>query len=286
MSTASAAVSAGMRAGAIDTSRMCRTCSFSIGPNGAGRARADDGNLALQIDERLEDRLVPAERVPCRPEIVGLVDRHLPLAVVAERRRLENRGAADFLDRGREIRLARDARERRDRQAVLGEKRLLAQPVLRDRQRAAVGPDDRVRFGRGGGGRGHVLEFEGHDVDSLREGRDRLDIVVRRVDFDVGDLAGGRVVLGRECVDAIAKTARGHREHAAELTASENADDGAWRDHCGWRIADRGLIVECGLRIDRSAIRHPPSAMSEAPASHLITLALTVGLQLRAQVGT
>ena len=79
---------------------------------------------------------------------------------------------------------------------MVGEKRLLAQAMLRDRQRAAVRPDDRVRFGRGRGRCRHVLELEGDDVDPLRKGANRIDVVVRRVDLDVGDLAGGGVVLG------------------------------------------------------------------------------------------
>jgi hypothetical protein len=38
-------------------------------------------------------------------------------------------------------------------------------------------------------------------------------------------------VLGRERMDAVAKTARGHREHAAELSASQDADGRAGGDH-------------------------------------------------------
>ena len=128
--------------------------------------------------------------------------------------------------------------------------------MLRDRQRSPVGPDDGVllRF-RDGVGR-HVLELEGDDVDGLREGADGVHVVVRRVDLDVGDLPGRRVVIGRERVDAVAETARRHREHAAELPAAKHADGGAG-----------GIIADCGLRIiadpNQSAIRNPQSAMSQ-----------------------
>ena len=57
-----------------------------------------------------------------------------------------------------------------------------------------------------------------------RTSRIAIEVVVRRVDLDVGDLAGRRVVLGRERVDAVAEAAGGHGEHAAELAAAEHAD--------------------------------------------------------------
>ncbi len=79
-------------------------------------------------------------------------------------------------------------------------------------------------LGGGGRRRRHVLEFEGDDVNGLREAADRVQVVVRRVDLDVGNLSGRRVVLGRERVDAVAEAPRSHREHAPELTAAQYAD--------------------------------------------------------------
>ena len=70
---------------------------------------------------------------------------------------------------------------------------------------------------------GHVLELEGDDRHMAREFANRVEIVIRRRDFDVGDLAGRRVGLGRKRVDAIAHPPRSNREHAAKLAAAEHA---------------------------------------------------------------
>ena len=65
----------------------------------------------------------------------------------------------------------------------------------------------------------------------LRERAHRVEIVVRRVDLFVGDLAGRRVVVGRQRVDAIAEPAGRHGEHAPKLTAAQDADGGTWKYH-------------------------------------------------------
>ena len=67
--------------------------------------------------------------------------------------------------------------------------------------------------------------------------RDGVEIVVRRDDFEVGDLAGGRVGVGRKGVDAIAHAAGGDGEHAAELSAAEDADGGAGEDWVPPRVS-------------------------------------------------
>ena len=90
--------------------------------------------------------------------------------------------------------------KRHDGKAAVGEKRLLADAVLRDVERPAVRPDDRVLFGRRRRRRRHVLELEGDDVHAARERAHGVEVVVRRVDLDVGDLSGRRVVFrARAC---------------------------------------------------------------------------------------
>ncbi len=54
-----------------------------------------------------------------------------------------------------------------------------------------------------------------------------VQIVVRAAHFAIGDLAGGRVVVGRKRVDAIAHSAGGDGEHASQLPAAQHADGGA-----------------------------------------------------------
>ena len=187
-------------------------------------ARADDRDLTLELDELFEHGLPSSQRIPGINRIGVGVDSDLPLAVVAESGGFQHGGTADLPDRLVQIVKASDRREPRDRQAVLREERLLFESMLCDGERLAARSDRRQRFGRGRRGRRHVLELERDDVDAGGELADPVEIVVRRLHFDVGDLPGRRVVLGRERVHAIAEAPGGHREHPAKLAAAEHAN--------------------------------------------------------------
>ena len=114
---------------------------------------------------------LPAERCPGAPR--GSSPRsiaHLPLAVVAERGRLQHGGTADAADAPRRDR----PRCGRGANGVTGrpwsrEKRLLAEAVLRDVERAAVRAGRSPAL-RGGRGRGRdVLELERDHVHAAGE---------------------------------------------------------------------------------------------------------------------
>ena len=197
-----------------------------------------DGNLALQIDERLENRFRPAERRPRRRDISlrrSARDRHLPFAVVAERRGLEDGRQPHLLERVRHVSIGANRRKRRHRKPAVAQECFLAKTMLRDLQRAAVGTDDGVGLGHVGRCGGHVLELERDNVDTARELANLVEVVVWRHDLHVGNLSGRRVVLGRERVHAVAETPRRHGEHASELAAAEHANRRAGiddaRDH-------------------------------------------------------
>ena len=97
-------------------------------------ARDDHRDLLREIDRAFQDHLVRGAGAPDLVEIFARGDRLLALAVVAERRRLQNRGPADLLDRALQLARISDRAERRDRNARVGEEIFLAQPVLRDVQ--------------------------------------------------------------------------------------------------------------------------------------------------------
>jgi hypothetical protein len=78
---------------------------------------------------------------------------------------------------------------------------------------------------RGGSDGRHVLELERHDVHAASKFPDAIDVLVRRLYFDVRNLSRWRVVFRREHVHPVAQTPGGHREHAAELATAENTDD-------------------------------------------------------------
>ena len=146
-----------------------------VRPVAVDAARADHRDLAVEIDERLEDRLLASERRP-RPRAhrPACAIAHLPLAVVAERRGLQHRRTADraataAADRPR-CAPARTARRaaRASARNVFSRRRCCAIA-----QRAAVRPDDRVLLGGRRRGRRHVLELERHDVDACAQTRAR-----------------------------------------------------------------------------------------------------------------
>ena len=108
--------------------------------------------------------------------------------------------------------------------AAVGEERLLARPLLRGVQRHAGRPHRRQRFDGVDRFDRHVLELERHDVHLAGERAQRIEVLVRRRDLDVGHLAGRRVFVRRERVDAVAHAPRGDGEHAPELAAAEHAE--------------------------------------------------------------
>ena len=73
----------------------------------------------------------------------------------------------------------------------------------------------------------NVFELECHDIYIGGEAANGDQVVVLRLDLDVGHLPRGRVGLGREGVDAVAHPARGDGESRAR----------SWRD---LRRPDRG----------------------------------------------
>ena len=183
----------------------------------------------------------------------GDVDLHLPLAVVAQAGRLEHRRDCP----ARRGAASSSASERTGANGATG-KPAPARNVFSRRRcwvvwsTAPAGPHRRVLGGGLGGGGGDVLELEGDDVHPAGELADRVEVVVGGLDFEVGNLAGGRVVVGRERVHAVAHPAGGDGEHAAELAAAQHAD-GRRRA----RIADAS-------RSRQGLVPHPAAVCSSA----------------------
>ncbi len=96
------------------------------------RAGADDRDFLRERDERLEHAERPAHLRPGRLEVLGAVDAHLPLAVVAEVRGLEHGRRAQLRERAGQPGRAVHRPIRGDREAVSAQKALLAQPMPAD----------------------------------------------------------------------------------------------------------------------------------------------------------
>ena len=161
--------------------------------------------------------------------------------------------------------------KRRHGEAVAGEERLFADPVLRDgdtggRRRHARRA--RQEFQRGGR---HVLEFgRGRARDGGQVGK-RVRIEVVGADVAVGDRAGGAVAARVEHGDLVAQALGRHAEHPAELAAAQQAEPGAGRD--GFIVPSQGdgLPPAGGVAINGRnhvpASRRQPARASRAPRS-------------------
>src|SRR3954447_20413854 len=87
------------------------------------------------------------------------------------------------------------------------------------------------KFGRGLDGRGgNVLKFKCYYVDTRRKRANSIEVLVRSSRFIVGDLAGRRVRIRRECMDAVGHLPRLDGEHTAQLAAAKDTDRRAWKN--------------------------------------------------------
>ena len=75
-----------------------------------------------------------------------------------------------------------------------------------------------------------VLKLECQHVNVFSKLSDGIEIVIRRGDFNVGNLTGGSIRFRRKRVHPVAHLPRGDGKHPAQLTATEDADDGARQD--------------------------------------------------------
>ena len=160
-------------------------------------ARGDHRNLAIEIDERFEHCFLLADGAPGLGRAIGRIDSKLTLAVVAERGGFQHRRAAQIGERAVQAFERTHLAIRRCRQAGIREERFFADALLRGVQNRSAGTDGRATGGGLGRGRRNIFELECYYADVAREIGDRVQIVVGRLYFQVGHLAGGRVLVGR-----------------------------------------------------------------------------------------
>src|SRR5512145_1466391 len=91
-------------------------------------ARAYDRKLAFEIDPGLQNHLLGPRRGERGFGLIRARDLRLTLTVIAEPGGLQNRWVAEFVQPGFQIFERVYGLERRDRETVIAEERLLAQP--------------------------------------------------------------------------------------------------------------------------------------------------------------
>ena len=196
----------------------------------ARRPRRHHRQLLFKIHERLVNPLRAAETFPRRRQLRRVVQLHLPLAVVAETRRLQHRRQPQFSRRRLQVRERADAPKRRHRKPVLLQKSLLAQPVLGDVQHLPIRPHRHDLRHRARRRRRHILELERHHLHQPRELANLLQIPVITGELDIPDLPRRRVRLRRKHHDAIPQLARRNGKHPPQLPAPKHANGRARQD--------------------------------------------------------
>src|SRR5262249_388287 len=129
------------------------------------------------------------------------------------------------------------------RKPTIGKKLLFARALLRSVKRRATRAHWRQRFDRFNGIDWDVLELECHDIDMPCERPKRVEILVIGDDLDIGYLAGWRIFLWRERMDAVSHPMRRNGKHPSELSAAEHAERRARTDHP--RHGNRSCLTLC-----------------------------------------
>ena len=111
-----------------------------------------------------EHRSVAVDRVPCGIRVVGAGEARLTLAVIAHAHGLEDRGGADFCQRGIERRTIRRGGEGGRVAAKVGDEIFFDQPVLRDFECAATGAYRDMARQEADSVDGDILKFKGDDI--------------------------------------------------------------------------------------------------------------------------
>lgn len=194
------------------------------GDRAVPEAGGNDRDFPLEGNEAFEDERHAAKRVEGARGVLATPEQALALAVIAHAARLQHALATKGGQCCLQIFLAVHGAKIGGRNAATVEEALLRQPVLRGAERL------RRRIDRNGGGErlgcrhGHVLEFVGHDIAEAGEFGQRGFIVIIRDDLIVADLCRRTIGLGLQHDGAVVEAGCGHCQHAAELSAADNAD--------------------------------------------------------------
>ena len=218
-------------------------CESAVEP-----ARADDRHLLGERHHPLQDARRAAERAEGGGEVASVPDRRLPLAVVAEAPRLQDRRPPELGHRARHAAGRVDGDERRGPDAEGRQKLLLDKPVLARGQRRRVGPDGAQGGQHLGRARRHVFEFVGDHLDAGGECLQRRLVLVGRHRGRARDLEGGAVGVGAIHVGAQPEPRGGERQHPPELAAAENADRRPRRQGHGSSRGTRATAALCSAR--------------------------------------
>src|SRR5262249_38200272 len=152
------------------------------------------------------------DRSPGFSRLCRRADFELSLAVVSPPRRLEHRRRPQPGNGTVEFGLRMNGRKRSYREAGAAQIGLFTKAVLRGVQHRPGRPNWREPRGRLGRRCRDVFELEGHYRHVTGKILDRVTIVVRGLNFEIGDLPSGSVVVGRVSMYAVPHPPGGYRK--------------------------------------------------------------------------
>ena len=193
--------------------------------------RRNHRHLVAKADKPLQHRRRTVHRPKGRRRISRRHNPRLPLAIISQPRGFQNRRRADLGNRRLQIGQRSHRPIGRAGQAKSGQKILLGNPLLRNRQGAAVRANGLGRLQQIQRGGRDVLKLIGDDIDRGRKGGKGRMILIARRRAGMGHIRGRRV--GRRLIDMglVSQAARRDRQHAAQLPAAQNSDGRARFQH-------------------------------------------------------
>src|SRR5262249_12494493 len=165
----------------------------------------------------------------------------------------KNRGPADALNRSLQLGGRADFGERRRCDPETGDEILLRESILRRRQDCRVRQHRHSRGEKGSGLGGQVFEFVGDNIDVRRKSVQRFSVGVIRAGDAMHDVKGRRIGARRENMTSKTESGGGKRQHAAKLSAAEDADRRLGLEHrrrCGHAMSfgATGTPAVCAAR--------------------------------------
>ena len=235
-------------------------------------ARRHHRDLALEVDEALEDRWRAADLVPGRDRVRAVADQGLAFAVVPEPPGLEHGRPADRIERRRQIGRSVDPAVRRGRDLQARDEILFDQAVLGGREHNRIRQHRPARGQKGCGLRRHVLELIRDHIDVLDEAIECGGVVVIGERRAPRHVEGRRIRIRRVDVALEAEPRGGERQHAPELAAAQDADCAVRAEHPqGLRVhapvSSAGRSATLSLCLRRQASSRSASGGSESAST-------------------
>ena len=237
----------------------------------ACRARRHDRYLALERHESFQDLRLSAKLAEQRRRIAAVADHRLALAVIAKPPCLQHGRPPDRRQRGGEHVWRIHRGEIRGADAERLHELLFDQPILRRRQHLRIGQHGLACREEGRGFGRHVFELVGHDIDIGGKTVERGHVEIIGFGDAPHDLKCRRVRIRTQHMALETEPCCRKCEHAAELSAAEDADRGVAAERPA--LCDHALSSGVSATASVCCLRHASSRAESAASESASTAA-------------